>query len=74
MYILSFCFLCPTAYVYRELPDILQNSGSTLVNKYGGVQSRILGCDGVLLGEQLLMFLTMQSLVNIIYCQTSMNE
>jgi len=29
MYILSFCFLCPTAYVYRELQDILQNLGST---------------------------------------------
>jgi len=65
MYILSFCFVCPTAYVHRELPDILQNLGSTLVNKYGGAQSRILGCDSVLLVEQLLMFLTMQSIVTI---------
>ena len=65
MYILSFCFLCPTAYVHRELKDILQNLGSTLFNKYGGAQSRILGCDGVLLVEQLLMFLTMQSIVTI---------
>jgi hypothetical protein len=66
MYILSFCILCPTAFVYGELPDILQNLGSTLVNKYSGAQSRILGCDGVLLDEQLPMFLTMQSIVNII--------
>lgn len=42
--------------------------------QYSGAQSRILGCDGVLLGEQIPMFLTMHLLVNIILCQTLMNE